>query len=94
MLIFFLVCVLKATINVLIFPTWQNPSNASQKLDSSVPRRDCQQEQLWFTWSPTTTDLMAAKEIQTQSSVTADIKAGMPHLDPEFALPAGANPLT
>lgn len=31
-------------------------------------------EQPWFTWSPTTTDLMAAKEIERQPSVTADIK--------------------
>jgi len=28
-----------------------------------------------------TTDLMAAKEIERQLSVTADIKARMPHLD-------------
>lgn len=51
----------------------------------------CQTEQPWFTWSPTTTDLMAAKEIERQLSVTADIKARMPHLDPGFTLPAGAN---
>lgn len=37
---------------------------------------------------------MAAKEIQRQSSMTADIKARMPHLDPDFTLPAGANILT
>lgn len=51
-------------------------------------------EQPWFTWSPTTTDLMAAREIEKQPSVTADIKARMPHLDPGFTLPAGANWLT
>lgn len=45
-----------------------------------------------FTWSPRTTDLQAAKEIVKQQSVTADIKAGMPLLDPDLAVPAGAEP--
>lgn len=49
---------------------------------------------LWarFTWSPRTTDLQAAKEIVRQLSVTVNIKVGMPLLDPDLAVPAGAEP--
>lgn len=88
------ILMVKATIIVFISLTLQNPQIPPRIKDLSVPQRDCQRQQLWFSWSPTTTDLMAAKEIQMQSSVTVNIKAGMPHLDPEFALPARANLLT
>ena len=45
-----------------------------------------------FTWSPRTTDLQAAKEIVKQQSMTANIKVGMPLLDPDLAVPARAEP--
>lgn len=45
-----------------------------------------------LTWSPRTTDLQAAKEIVKHRSVTVNIKVGMPLLDPDLAVPAGAEP--
>lgn len=47
-----------------------------------------------LTWSPRTTDLQAAKEIVKHRSVTVNIKVGMPLLDPDLAVPAGAEPRT